>query len=173
MTDGRLYLAYGSNLHPTRLRERVPSAALHGPAVLVGHVLRFHKRGRDRSGKCDAYATGRTADVVHGALYRLAPADVETLHDIEGVGRGYDLHAVRVRAGNATLDAFTYRANAAWIDDALAPWDWYKTLVVAGARRHGFPEDYVRAIDAVASVADPDAARAAAHAGLLARVLAG
>ncbi len=170
MTGGRLYLAYGSNLHPTRLRERVPSAALQGPAVLVGHVLRFHKLGRDRSGKCDAYATGRATDVVHGALYRLAPADVGTLHDVEGVGRGYELRTVRVRVGDATLDAFTYRAMDPWIDGALAPWHWYKALVVAGARHHGFPDDYVRAIDAVASVADPDGARSAQHEALLARI---
>ena len=54
MSATLLYFAYGSNLHPERLRERVPSAESLGVARLEAHVLRFHKRGRDGSGKCDA-----------------------------------------------------------------------------------------------------------------------
>jgi hypothetical protein len=166
----RLYFAYGSNLHPRRLAERVSSALALGPAALEGHVLRFHKRGRDGSGKCDAMRTGRPGDAVLGMLYRLAPADVERLGRVEGVGRGYVVRHVRVRAGAAEADAFTYGADATAIDPTLRPWDWYKTLVIAGARHHRFPDQYVRTIEVVPSRADPDRRRADEHAALLARI---
>ena len=58
MVNRLLYFAYGSNLHPTRLGDRAPSVELVGTAVLEGHALRFHKRGADGSGKCNALATG-------------------------------------------------------------------------------------------------------------------
>ena len=39
----RLYFAYGSNLHPPRLRARTPSARALGRADLEGYRLLFHK----------------------------------------------------------------------------------------------------------------------------------
>lgn len=165
-----LYFAYGSNLHPERLAKRAPSAVTAGVGVAPGFVLRFHKRGRDGSGKCDMVPTSRATDVVHGALYRLEAGDVAALHACEGVGRGYAVHPLRVHGADGVVDAFTYRAAPGWIDPALAPWDWYKALVLAGARYHGFAHDYVCAIEAVPSRPDPDGERAARHAALLARI---
>ena len=89
------------------------SAQLIGSAHLPGFGLSFFKRSADASGKCSIEPDGQG---LHVAIYEISAADKQKLDTIEGVGRGYDLHAVRVRAGNATLDAFTYRANAAWIE---------------------------------------------------------
>jgi hypothetical protein len=50
------YFAYGSNMETARLRERMPSAKPLGVAKLSGHELRFHKRSKDGSGKCNAFA---------------------------------------------------------------------------------------------------------------------
>jgi gamma-glutamylcyclotransferase len=172
MTERR-YFAYGSNLHPVRLRERVSAAVLLGAAALPGHVLRFHKRGRDGSGKCDAAWTGGGGDRVLGALYRLGPTDVAVLDAIEGAGRGYRVQEVRVETGAGTLAAFAYLADPAAIDPAAVPWDWYKALVLAGARHHGFGASYVAAIEAVPSRPDRDSRRAHAHAELLARLAGG
>ena len=52
-----LYFAYGSNMLTARLRERMPSCKPLGIAKLPGHALRFHKRSKDQSGKCNAFAT--------------------------------------------------------------------------------------------------------------------
>ena len=71
------YFAYGSNMHPARLKARLPNIlCISGIFTLPGHTLRFHKVGKDRSAKCDAFYTGNKADHVLGVLYEIDPDDV-------------------------------------------------------------------------------------------------
>ena len=56
------YFAYGSNCNQAIMEKkgviaRTPSARPVGTSLLPGHRLTFHKRGRDGSGKCDAFET--------------------------------------------------------------------------------------------------------------------
>jgi len=67
-----LYAAYGSNLHPDRLKQRVPSARLCGPSVVEGWGLRFHKRGQDESSKCDMISS---SEMLYLAVYEFNPAE--------------------------------------------------------------------------------------------------
>jgi len=157
-----LYFAYGSNLHPARLAARLASPRLLGATRLDDHVLRFHKRGRDGSGKCSIEPG---SGCVHGALYALAPSDKGTLDRIEGVGAGYASTLVELPGKGAVS---TYVAMADAIDDSLLPFDWYLDLVLAGARFQRFPEAYLRALCSIATRPDPDEARAQEHARLLA-----
>jgi len=160
VSDPLLYFAYGSNLHPLRLQRRTPSARLAGLAVLEGHVLRFHKRSdRDGSAKCDAWHTGRAGDRVLGAIYHLHPGEVEILDRFEGVGSGYLREVVEVLADGALRRAFTYRAQASHVDSAARPYDWYREYVLRGARYHGLPAAYLRRIESVAAIPDPDPER--------------
>ncbi len=100
------YFAYGSNMLTARLRERVPSAAAIGIGRLVGHALRWDKRsGRDRSGKCDAEATGRQEDVVWGVLFELDPDEKLALDRAEGLGVGYLDKTVQVSTDEHGLPA--------------------------------------------------------------------
>jgi gamma-glutamylcyclotransferase (GGCT)/AIG2-like uncharacterized protein YtfP len=161
------YFAYGSNLHPERMRRRVPSAQPVGCAVLTGHLLRFHKHSlTDGSGKCDAHYTGRVQDRVYGAVYSLAAAEKAALDAVEGPG--YEVaERVVIQAGTQRA-VFLYRARPEAVLADLEPYDWYHALVVAGARHHGLPEPYIARIDSVATRADPDAERAARERTLLA-----
>jgi gamma-glutamylcyclotransferase len=43
----------------------------------------------------------------------------------------------------------------------VTPYDWYKALVIAGAREHGLPADYIAALAAAPAKPDPDKIRAA------------
>ena len=160
------YFAYGSNLHPERMRRRVPSARPLGCAVLTGHVLRFHKQSRkDGSGKCDAHYTGRPQDRVYGAVYSLAAAEKAALDAVEGPG--YEVaERVVIHAGTQRA-VFLYRARPDAVRRGLRPFDWYHALVVSGARHHGLPEAYVERLAAVAANPDPDAVRAAKEHALL------
>jgi len=145
------YLAYGSNLFPPRLAERIAVQGVAGMVMLADNCLAFNKRGADGSGKCTLlYRAGALA---YGVVYRIDTADKATLDRIEGVGHGY---AVEVW-NDAVLGAcFFYRAVQAALDDTLSPFDWYHAYVLNGARCHGLPADYIAAIEAVRYVIDPD-----------------
>lgn len=147
------YFAYGSNMFHARLARRVPSARPLGAARLLGHVLRFHKHGSDGSGKCNAFPSGRREDIVHGVLYALDDNRLGKLHAAEGPG--YEFIDVTVETDDGRVEAVTYRARNAWLDDALAPYTWYQAFVVAGAKEHGLPSDYITYLENVFARRDP------------------
>lgn len=148
------YVAYGSNLHPARLAERTPSACLLGTAFLPEWSLHFHKRSdRDGSGKCSIQENG---DGIHIAIYEIALADKLTLDRIEGRGVGYDEILVNVPEFGICR---TYTARQSHIDDELAPFDWYKEMVILGCDLHDFPREYRSRIAAVEALPDADSKR--------------
>ncbi len=147
------YLAYGSNLHPLRLRERAPSAQLIGTASVYGWSLTFTKLGQDGSGKCTITEGG---EAFLGAVYEMSRDDKTALDAIEGLGKGYRQHTVSVPDFG---DCSTYVAAAGYIDDALLPFCWYRDLVLAGAMVHGFNEHYLARIRLLETRTDTDTTR--------------
>lgn len=162
------YFAYGSNLHPVRLQERVPSARTIGVVELPGYRLAFHKRGADGSGKCLLYRGAGRGHRVLGVLFEFEAYQKIVLDRVEG--DGYAAHPVQCRINGVTYEAYTYLAQATQVDPSRVPYHWYKDLVLAGARYHRFPEDYVAAIQAVPSRQDANIRRAACHEALLVRI---
>lgn len=154
------YFAYGSNMSTARLRERIPSARPLGTATLAGYVLRFHKRSRDKSGKCNAFATVDGQSVV-GVLFSFDPAERTKLDVAEGLGNGYEHATVTViNDQGRRRKVLTYLASPEVIDDSLMPYSWYKDFVLAGCAEHGLPADYVAAyVQSVEAVEDPDRTR--------------
>jgi AIG2-like family len=138
-----VYFAYGSNMSTARLSKRMPSCKPLGIATLPGHVLRFHKRSKDASGKCNA-SVGANEDGVIGVLFGFDPAERAELDKAEGVGHGYEHATVTViNDKGRRRKVLTYLASANSIDDRLKPYDWYKDFVLAGAEEHGLPAEYV------------------------------
>lgn len=144
------YAAYGSNLHPRRLSDRISSAKLIGTGYLPNRSLRFHKRSLDESGKCNIISEGRG---VHVGVFELSSADKAILDKIEGLGSGYVGTSLQVPEIGLCE---SYVAEYSYTDDSLIPYDWYKELVLLGARFHKFPDSYIEEIDAVATRRDPD-----------------
>ena len=156
------YFAYGSNMSIARLRARTPGASRVATAVLAGHDLRFHKRGRDGSGKCDALHTGKDGDRVIGSVFAIDPRETRALDRAEGLGFGYARKQVCVLGpAGEKWSAFTYYATA--IDAALRPYSWYLHHVLVGARESRCPADYIGRIAAVDCIADENRARDAAE----------
>lgn len=158
--------AYGSNMCTPRLQARTPSARPLAVARLPGHGLGFHKRGwRDGSGKGDAFARDDPTAGVWGVVFRIAPAQKRDLDRAEGLGHGYDEARLRVVEPDGTAHhAWVYRASPAAIDPTAIPFAWYRDLVLAGAREHGLPDDYIaRHILACPTCPDPDGDRARRH----------
>jgi hypothetical protein len=126
-----------------RLRKRVPSCKPLGIATLPGHALRFHKRSMDKSGKCNAFASGNDNSVI-GVLFSFDPAERAKLDEAEGDGRGFDHAMVTViNEEGRRRKVLTYRSIPEYIDDNLRPYRWYKDLVLAGGTEHGLPPEYI------------------------------
>ena len=157
MPSNLFYLAYGSNLHPQRLAVRIPSCTFVATTVLTGYALRFHKRGGDGSGKCDALRTRNTGDELPGAVFRMAAADKPLLDEIEGAGYRVDIQVVVV-AGEE-VQAFMYVAEADYIEAQLQPFQWYKELVYHGARFHDFHPQHLDLIHRTPAIEDVDPER--------------
>jgi hypothetical protein len=134
-------------------------------ARLQGYALRFHKRGRDGSGKCDAWRIESGADELWGVVWEVGEPDLERLDVVEG--SGYRRVELSVRSGEDALEVQTYVARDSWIDPALRPFEWYRDLVLAGALENGLPGWWRAQIEAVATERDADGERSRRFRGLL------
>ena len=137
-----LYFAYGSNLSPARMRERIAGAEPLGAARLVGFCLRLDKRGADGSGK--ANLGDDASQSVWGALYRIDASDWPRLDAFEP---GYERIAVEVEWRGAAQAAETYRSHR--LTEHAVPFAWYKRLLVEGARAHALPEAWIRRLESL------------------------
>lgn len=154
-------------MHVRRIRARVPDAQPVEVALLHGHILRFHKRGRDGSGKCTVMPD--RGNVVAGVVYVLHAGSLPRLDRAEG--RGYRRNPVVVsgiRSGRR-YRAHCYAAKACAVDDRCVAYEWYRDIVVAGAEAHALPVAYVGVLRAVPACADPNPRRQRQQAAVLAR----
>ena len=162
------YLAYGSNLHPLRLRRRVPSSRLLGQVKLDGYRLAFHKRGQDNSGKCNIVHTKEPLDCIHAAIFQFRADEKSLLDSHEGCG--YRSEQIPVSLNGYQFCAFMYLAEPQFIETTLKPFHWYKELVFRGAQFQGFPQTYLDTIAGIDSEEDPETARREEHRCLLAEI---
>lgn len=162
------YLAYGSNLYPPRLAARLENIGIVGVVALPGWSLRFHKLGADGSGKCDLFPA--PDDIAFGVVYEISTADRARLDRIEGVGHGYHGDVINV-AGHGQV--YVYRAELSYVEAGLEPFDWYHEFVLAGARHHALPSDYIGKIQRIRPIRDSNARRRAENLAILAHDHAG
>lgn len=144
MVGRALYFAYGSNLSTRQMAQRCADAAPVGVAVLRGHRLAFTRFSPAWGGGV-ADAVVAEGDSVWGLLYELTPEDLAALDGHEG---GYE----RVRALVETLDGRAARAWAYRVADKAdftPPTAEYLGVIRAAAARLGFPDSYLRLLDAV------------------------
>jgi gamma-glutamylcyclotransferase (GGCT)/AIG2-like uncharacterized protein YtfP len=137
-----LYFAYGSNLVPERMRERIGAVRTLGAAQLAGFSLRLDKRGADGSGKANLHEDAQGS--VWGVLYAFEAAAWPSLDAFEP---GYERIAVDVECAGASHAAHTYRSHL--IAPDLLPLAWYKRMIVDGARAHGLPDAWLRLLEAL------------------------
>jgi hypothetical protein len=83
------------------------------------------------------------------------------LDQAEGVGSGYEHAMVTViNDKGRRRKVLTYLASPAYIDDNLKPYAWYKDFVLAGARKHCLPSEYLAEyVERVEAIDDPDKVR--------------
>lgn len=153
------YLAYGSNLHPYRLIQRVPNARLVTTTRLDSYSVSFSKRSHDGSSKCNLAMSERKDCAAHVAIYAIPTVEKHLLDAAEGLGKGYDHARLKLRVANKAYDVFAYAAAITHTVRELLPYDWYKSMVIEGAHYHGFPDDYIGDLESQPSKPDSDVRR--------------
>ncbi|TCI02253.1 gamma-glutamylcyclotransferase [Corallincola luteus] len=164
------YFAYGSNLHPLRLKERAPSAEVLGVVEVKAAQLTFAKRGTDQSGKCSFLRTSNLENVVHGVIYELDACDKKPLDHAESLGFGYNQQSLNLVLHGTTYMPFTYVADRQYVDHSLVPYQWYKQFVILGAQFHAMPDAYVTWLASIVAIPDPDPQRNAENLARLDRM---
>ena len=145
-----LYFAYGANLDLRSFKRRCPSAAVVGRARLPDYQLSFTRYSRTRKGGVADIVPEPGAEV-WGALYEVDGPCLAALDEYEGVPRYYRRETVRVvDDAGVEHEAMTYVANRT---GEFAPSRQYLGIIVRGAREHGLPEEYVRAVEQVRTYA--------------------
>jgi len=136
-----------------RLKDRVPSACYVTIATLFKHELRFHKKSKDGSSKCDAYETGSDDHRIIGVVFEVSESEKPELDKKEGLRNGYEEKQVNlVTQSGENVEAITYYATN--IDKTKKPYDWYKQHVINGAEEFGLPDDYIDKIRNTESIID-------------------
>ena len=139
-----LYFAFGSNMLPSRLQRRCPTAMVKTRAIAHGYRVAFDKLSEDTSGKANLVGCDNSGPAL-GIVYELSPDDVDELDAFEGPGyRRQDGFVVTCFDTGEELSTCTYVA----IDRApeLRPYDWYLALVLAGLACHDIDPSYVKAL---------------------------
>jgi gamma-glutamylcyclotransferase (GGCT)/AIG2-like uncharacterized protein YtfP len=134
------YFAYGSNMTAARMASRVPSARALGAAEVQGFRFALDKRGRDGSAK--ANLVREPGARVWGVVYEI---EARAWPDLDACEPGYARirTSAQLRAGES-CEVHVYVSELR-IQGARA-WQWYKELIVAGAREHDLPEAWTAAL---------------------------
>ncbi len=148
------YFAYGSNLDPgTFLGRRRMRPLDTRVGALDGFELRFDLPvGPGERGV--ANVAPLAGDSVWGVAYLLTHPEAERLDRSEGVQHGAYLRlAVEVRdTASSLLQAFTYHSSRGVV--GRKPSRRYLGLILAGARHHGLPSDYLERLRALPLAVD-------------------
>ena len=137
-----LHFAYGSNMSTSRIERRIGSVRQAGIARLKGHEIRFDKKSNDLSGKANIAVS--KGSVLWGVLYELTSAQSERLAKIE---KGYAEQYVSIQVGETESRALTFIAKKN--TPGLRPTRAYLNYLIAGAREHQLPPEYIRLLESV------------------------
>lgn len=142
-SDGLLHFAYGSNMSTKRLESRLKSVVRkRGVGKLGEYRIRFDKKSDDGSGKTNIVPTA--GDAVWGVLLDLTPAQYKALAKQE---KGYKEQGFTIQLGSADVQAKAFVAQKTVGN--LRPTRIYLNYLIAGAREHQLPTDYIKMLESV------------------------
>jgi len=131
------YFAYGSNMLPERLLERIKKYHLGFKAEFPGYKFIYNKKSKDGTAKANVEKDD--AAKVSGVCFEVDEEDLEILKKYEG---GYDQRNIEVTDENRNkVKAITY--ISASVDNALGASTEYKSIVLSGAKHWGLSEEYI------------------------------
>jgi|SRR6267143_6687238 len=149
VVSGEIYFAYGSNLSPTQMRARCPSARLMGTGCLNGYRLGFTRRSVKWGGGV-ADLLPEPGAHVWGALYELSAEEFERLDFYEGVPAAYKRELVEL----VDMSGVRWSAWAYFVvqkSPHVTPTHAYMRTILDGAREVDLPADYLEFLQGVPS----------------------
>ncbi len=142
------YFAYGSNMASSQMADRCPGAVCLGAARLPGYRLAFDAWSNRRGGLVADVLPAPDSEA-WGVLWQVTEEHAEALDRYEGVARGqYRREDVRVESETGEpVEAFAYVICNPGEEGPTT--DAYRAILLEGAREHGLPPDWVKAIEDV------------------------
>lgn len=150
-----LYFAYGSNLDPQQMAERCPGHKVVGMGAVHDHRLAFPLTSHDWGGGVASIVPSHGA-TVWGVVYDLSDEHLATLDRYESFrGPGdqhnlYERQSVFVDLTRPDDGSIPRRLRAhcyfAISSNPAPPSQRYLDAILAGARHHRLPEEYVTAL---------------------------
>ncbi len=149
----RWYFAYGSNLSMDQKEKRTGTIRCAIRCRLPGHRLAFNKRG-EAPGQVYANIMPAETTEVWGVAYLCNATALRQMDRYEGVSIGH-YHRIEVQViteEGQRLPALTYVATQDFVWSEGRPSEAYLKQILAGARDHGLPDFYIRAIEDLAHI---------------------
>jgi gamma-glutamylcyclotransferase (GGCT)/AIG2-like uncharacterized protein YtfP len=148
-----MYFAYGSNMDPEQMSQRVVGARALGPARLDGFSLTFSVYSNKWEGGA-ANIELEPEGHVWGVLWEVPDEHAERLDAYEGHPVFYRREEVSVDGPDGTVVAMTYRI-AHQEGTYIRPTDQYLQRMRTGIRRHGIPPEALDQMDRAARPPKP------------------
>ncbi|MFZ2170707.1 MAG: gamma-glutamylcyclotransferase family protein [Methylococcaceae bacterium] len=132
------YFAYGSNMLPERLLERIRKYHAAFPVSLPNYRFTYNKKSINGTAKANIVTSDGT--VVYGACFEIDDDDFAILTKYEG---GYDRRNITVKTSEGKdIEAVTYISSS--IDNTRVASDEYKKLVLKGANYWALDKSYIQ-----------------------------
>jgi gamma-glutamylcyclotransferase (GGCT)/AIG2-like uncharacterized protein YtfP len=147
-----LYFAYGSNMDPEHMQDRVPEAQAVGPARLDGFRLEFNVYSTEWEGGAANLELDENAHV-WGVLWNVSDDALQGLDAFQGHPSFFRREDVVVHGSEGPVIAWTYRV--AHQKGYIRPTDAYVHRLRAGVRVHGLPPEALDMIDRAARPPKP------------------
>jgi len=140
------YFAYGSNMDPAQMQERIGRVPHARVACLKDYQLRFNKRSKDGTGKANIVMEQGSA--VWGVVFACEEAEMHPLDRAEGAPKHYRRTAIEVECDDGVrCAAIAYVAQPGFLKKGLQPAAKYRARILNGARYFNLPGDYVRSLE--------------------------
>jgi gamma-glutamylcyclotransferase (GGCT)/AIG2-like uncharacterized protein YtfP len=156
-----LYFAYGSNLNPEQMDRRCPGHKVVGMAALRDHRLAFPLTSHDWGGGVAGLQPSHGTSA-WGIVYELSDEQLAALDRYEGYQGPedqhnlYDRQTVFVDLTRPDDGSIPRRVRASCYfarpSNPAPPSRRYLDAILAGARHHHLPEEYVAALAKTATV---------------------
>lgn len=131
------YFAYGSNMLPECLIERIGKFHTAFKAVFPRHKFIYNKKSIDGTAKANVESDDDAE--VHGVCFEIDESDLAILKKYEG---GYDQRNIEIVTDNGNItQAVTYISTST--DTSLIASEEYKNIVRKGAEHWGLSKSYM------------------------------